>query len=63
MPVQGNSRLRVEVGQLRGLEQAWGIRLRAAEDRASAAEHVSLDIRRQCESAAGTITRLIEENR
>ena len=55
--------MRVEVGQLRGLEQAWGIRLRAAEDRASAAEHVSLDIRRQCESAAGTITRLIEENR
>ena len=38
------------------------MRVRAAEDRAAAAEGVSLDMQRQCESAAGTISRLIDES-
>jgi hypothetical protein len=62
-PAQVNARLRSEVSQLRSLEQAWAVKLRAAEDRAGVAERISLDTQRQCEAAAVTITRLIEENR
>jgi hypothetical protein len=61
--VQDNAKLKVEVGQLRSLEETWTVRLMAAEDRARAAERVALDVQKQCEAAALTITRLIDENR
>ncbi|GFR46922.1 hypothetical protein Agub_g8569, partial [Astrephomene gubernaculifera] len=63
------ARLKREVDLLRGelhraaaAEESHRVALRAAEDRCRAAELVGLDARRQCERAAGTIERLIEEN-
>ncbi|GAX81340.1 hypothetical protein CEUSTIGMA_g8771.t1 [Chlamydomonas eustigma] len=59
---QDKAKLKVEVGQLRGLEETWTVRLRAAEDRVRAADRVALDVQKQCEAAANTISRLIDEN-
>lgn len=39
------------------------MRLRAAEDRVAVAEGMALDMRKQCDAAAVTISRLIDENR
>eukprot|EP00955_Chlamydomonas_euryale_P069316 360404-Chlamydomonas_euryale.AAC.2 len=43
--------------------QALRVEAQAAQDRAAAAEQVGLDFRRQCEAAAVTLTRLIDENK
>jgi hypothetical protein len=51
-----------ELGALRAEAEAQRLAARAADDRARAAEGVALDARRQCEQAAGTMSRLIDES-
>ncbi|GLI59062.1 hypothetical protein VaNZ11_000893, partial [Volvox africanus] len=54
--------LRSDLTRLAATEEMHRVTARAAEDRARAAELVSLDVRRQCDQAARTIGRLIDEN-
>ncbi|GIL47782.1 hypothetical protein Vafri_3967 [Volvox africanus] len=54
--------LRADLTRLAATEEMHRVTARAAEDRARAAELVSLDVRRQCDQAARTIGRLIDEN-
>ncbi|KAG1660710.1 hypothetical protein FOA52_014330 [Chlamydomonas sp. UWO 241] len=56
------AQLEADNARLRSQEHAFRVEAAGASDRASASEQVSLDFRRQCEAAAGTISRLIDEN-
>lgn len=52
-----------QVQALQEQESGFKVRLRAAEDRVAVAEGMALDMRKQCDAAAVTISRLIDENR
>ncbi len=54
--------LRGDLSRMAVAEEAARVTVRAADDRARAAELVCLDVRRQCDQAARTIGRLIDEN-